>query len=600
MITISALIFGSLSLFFYSQEKANITNGFSSEGALHVDIQKQIIGHEFDGIVQSLMFLEDQVEFHYAFVDDNGAKQVEDDLFSYMKASASLDQVRLINVEGHEVIRVNYHGGAPTVVTKEALQQKGHRYYISEIMKLQSGEFYISTLDLNKEHGEVEIPHKPVIRFGMGVYDQQGIRVGSIIANYLANEMLGILKKSGALSSGDFMLLNGDGYYLSAPDPKKEWGFMFADGVANSLAFEVSEVWGRLSSSDSGAFSMDDALYVYSSVYPYDEMLKNKHTKPEMLSGHAWKIVGYYGPEHFDMAMAPYRKALLQWAALFGGFLLFAAWPVAAFLERRKLMNDYLVLLSNAIEHAGEAISVTDADGVFEYVNPAFVELTGYAPDEAVGRKPSEILKSTAQNSDYYKELWQTISKGEVWHGKLIDKKKDGSFYPATISISPVQDKKGIITNYIAIQNDASDSQRLLEKEMREEKMKTLATAIGGIAHEFNNILTGMLGNVFLLKSKGGGDEYASSKLNSIEHLGNRAAGMVDQMLVYVGNEIQPHAFTSIDINNLYREVVFDLKTRVPEEICCSAEFQDGGEFSKVQESHPILLISNLFCPRTI
>ena len=67
-----------------------------------------------------------------------------------------------------------------------------------------------------------------------------------------------------------------------------------------------------------------------------------------------------------------------------------------------------------AIENTGEAIIITDPNGVIEYVNPAFTETTGYLPEEAIGKNPS-ILKSDAQDEAYYKELWQTITAGHVW-----------------------------------------------------------------------------------------------------------------------------------------------------------------------------------------
>jgi len=111
--------------------------------------------------------------------------------------------------------------------------------------------------------------------------------------------------------------------------------------------------------------------------------------------------------------------------------------------------------LSRAIEQAAEAVVITDARANIQYVNPAFAAMTGYSAAEAAGRN-TRLLKSGTQDPAYYKDLWQTIAAGKVWHGELINRRKDGSLYPEEMTIAPVRDARGTVTNYIAIKQDIS------------------------------------------------------------------------------------------------------------------------------------------------
>lgn len=186
--------------------------------------------------------------------------------------------------------------------------------------------------------------------------------------------------------------------------------------------------------------------------------------------------------------------------------------------------------LLKAISEAGEAVLITDRNAVIEYVNPAFTEITGYLPEEIIGETPA-ILKSTAQDPVFYKELWDTITRGEVWHGTLIDKKKDGSFYPAMMSVAPIHDDEGEITHYVALQQDVTEHKRLEQQFLQAQKMESIGTLVGGIAHDFNNILAAVMGNIHLARLKKSDASAVSDKLENIERLSNRAAEMIRQCL---------------------------------------------------------------------
>jgi PAS domain S-box-containing protein len=112
-------------------------------------------------------------------------------------------------------------------------------------------------------------------------------------------------------------------------------------------------------------------------------------------------------------------------------------------------------LLSTAIEQVADAIIVTDTQANIQYVNPAFTRMTGFRAEEATGKTP-RILKSSRQDPEYYRDLWNTILAGQVWKGELINRRKDGTTYNEQMTITPVRDPGGVITNFIAIKQDVT------------------------------------------------------------------------------------------------------------------------------------------------
>jgi len=152
-------------------------------------------------------------------------------------------------------------------------------------------------------------------------------------------------------------------------------------------------------------------------------------------------------------------------------------------LEQIARREQALKQLTRAIEHLGEAIIITDRNGLIEYVNPAFTDMSGYALDEVLGKSPN-ILSSGTQTTEFYRQLWQTIESGEVWEGRLINRKKNGSLYPVLMSVAPIIEQERI-THFVAVQQDM-DQQDQLEHQLRQaQKMEAIGTLVGGIAHDF-------------------------------------------------------------------------------------------------------------------
>ncbi|NTV15231.1 MAG: PAS domain S-box protein [Desulfobulbaceae bacterium] len=157
--------------------------------------------------------------------------------------------------------------------------------------------------------------------------------------------------------------------------------------------------------------------------------------------------------------------------------------------ERKRLMA--------AIEQMEEAIVITDAQGNIQFVNSAFERMTGYSGSEAVGKNP-RILKSGKQDEALYRDLWTTISGGTTWSGRIVNRHKNGTLYTEEVKISPVRDALGQIVNYVSVQRDITDHLQLTAQLQQSQKMEAVGLLAGGIAHDYNNMLTVILGNAEL------------------------------------------------------------------------------------------------------
>jgi diguanylate cyclase (GGDEF)-like protein/PAS domain S-box-containing protein len=142
-------------------------------------------------------------------------------------------------------------------------------------------------------------------------------------------------------------------------------------------------------------------------------------------------------------------------------------------------------LLQRAVEAAEHGIYITSPDGVLEYVNPAFCAITGYAEEELLGKRMS-VLRSGEMDSEYYRRMWSSISRGSSWQEEIVNRRKNGDLYWAFQIIAPVTDRDGEVIRYVGIQNDTTEARAL-----REERDQALA--------ELDGVFSGSQDALFLI-----------------------------------------------------------------------------------------------------
>ncbi len=147
-------------------------------------------------------------------------------------------------------------------------------------------------------------------------------------------------------------------------------------------------------------------------------------------------------------------------------------------ITERKRTEEKLRQLSRAVEQSPASIVITNPAGDIEYVNPKFVNVTGYTLAEALGKNP-RILKSGDKSPEAYRELWETITAGKEWSGEFHNKKKNGELYWESASISPIRDLAGRITHFVAVKEDIT-ARKQTEAE-REKLVAELKEALANV-----------------------------------------------------------------------------------------------------------------------
>jgi two-component system cell cycle sensor histidine kinase/response regulator CckA len=225
-------------------------------------------------------------------------------------------------------------------------------------------------------------------------------------------------------------------------------------------------------------------------------------------------------------------------------------------MSERRRAEQASKLLATAVEQGAEAIIITDLDGTIQYVNPSFERVTGYSREDAVGKTPA-ILKSGKHDDEFYREMWETLVRGEVWSGHLINRRKDGTLYRQNATISPVRDAAGAIVSYVSAARDVSREKELEEQLQQSQKMEAIGQLAGGIAHDFNNLLTAILGNSELLLNRVAPDDPRRLDLEEIRQAGMRAAGLTRQLLAFSRRQVLEPVV--LDLN----EVVASVSTMI-------------------------------------
>ena len=150
-------------------------------------------------------------------------------------------------------------------------------------------------------------------------------------------------------------------------------------------------------------------------------------------------------------------------------------------ITERKQIEGSLRSLTAAIEQSTASVVITDLDANIQYVNPGFIQATGYSYSEAIGKNP-RILKSGQMPKEIYADLWSKLSSGKEWHGELLNKRRNGELYWEDARIAPVKNAAGAVTHYVAVKIDIT-MQKQAEAKLRdsEVRFRTLFNSIGDI-----------------------------------------------------------------------------------------------------------------------
>ncbi len=231
--------------------------------------------------------------------------------------------------------------------------------------------------------------------------------------------------------------------------------------------------------------------------------------------------------------------------------------------DRRRAEEQLRVQLS-ALQAAANAIIMTDAQMQVIWVNAAFTVATGYTIEEAIGRRLDFLACETA-TKEQLTSIKETIKQGEVWHGELTNRRKNSTEFPADLTVTPVRDEHGTLTHFIGIMQDVTQQHRLQEQLVQAQKMEAVGRLAGGVAHDFNNILTAVLGYSELLLQRSATTDPLHRHAEEIRKSAERAASLTQQLLAF--SRRQPVQLRVLNLNDLVADLDKMLRRLVGENI---------------------------------
>lgn len=371
-------------------------------------------------------------------------------------------QIRFIDAAGMERVRVNSIGGKVWRVAERELQDKSGRDYFQEAVSLPADSLRLSRLDLNIEHGKIERPLNPMLRFSVPVHSASGQRLGVIVINYGVAPVLHKLFNTDDPSGLRMMLLNAEGAWLGGGAEQDRWGGMLEHERTYKQA--DPQAWSMLPTrqgSGLAKWSSGQSYGVTRRVVPTDlvdtESLGGWTSDRISSADPFWMVSGQtevatiLAPAHerLQIALVLLALGLTLWAFVMRGWGKLKILSVAAMQQAHKL--------AKVVEQTTDHVLITDKDGRMDYVNPAFCHATGYEQREVIGENPS-LLKSGQHTNEFYRNMWVQIKKGETFQDLFINRRKNGMLYYEEKTIAPLHDEKGDVTHFVSTGKDITES----------------------------------------------------------------------------------------------------------------------------------------------
>ena len=199
---------------------------------------------------------------------------------------------------------------------------------------------------------------------------------------------------------------------------------------------------------------------------------------------------------------------------------------------RHRLQQSNNLLIA-AFESASDGIVITDLAGVVLHVNSALERLFGYPRGELLAQNAADIFRSDQQPKTFLDDMWNTLHDRRSWHGELVNRRKDGTLVDSSLTISPIFDTRGQMTHFVAIYRDISEHKQMQRQLVQAQKMHSVGTLAGGVAHEFNNLLAGIQGYASLALREPKLSDPLREFLDFIVQLTDRAAHLTRQLLAF-------------------------------------------------------------------
>jgi len=487
---------GLLALIFYalfsSQQKNRIERLIINQQGV-LDQAEEIIDDYLSSAERDISFLSHSPLLNSAFNNSASGvgvfEAVESEWQALMQSRMGLySQLRYIDNDGREQLRINNVPPASIVVPPAGLQNKVNRYYVNESLALSRGAIYLSDFDLNVENGVIEFPLNPTLRVAAPVFDDSGAKRGVITLNYKGSEMIRALRAVGSSAGQDLWLVNSQGYWLVGPSADVEWGFMYPNRLPQLFATDFPLLWSGLEQEQFG-YTMRSEEHGYqltvrkvSPAAPFRHLFENIVVRDDQ----HWVLVAAQTPEKLAAITTPIIKSLaptfIVLELLIIGFSLWGGRQlrlrVQAIRETEKRERQLQVIF----EAAPDATLMSDTNGVITRANSAVTKVLGYAPSELIGQSidilvPDHVFEGhPVMRGQYYSN---PSPRSVTSRERLQAKHKDGHEVPVSIALNSliIDGQRQVVS---AVRDMSADYQAGRELTLLNQRLE-IATSAAGI-----------------------------------------------------------------------------------------------------------------------
>ena len=200
-------------------------------------------------------------------------------------------------------------------------------------------------------------------------------------------------------------------------------------------------------------------------------------------------------------------------------------------VTRHRLQQTNQLLIA-ALESARDGIFITDLQGTILHVNGALERMFGFSREELLGQH-ARVFKRETPSGGFFEEMWRSLLARSSWQGELVSRRKDETPLDTSLTVSPIFDGRGRMTHFVGIYRDISERKQMERQLFQAQKMHSVGTLAGGVAHEFNNLLAGIQGYAALGLREPGLPPNLHEFLDFIVHLSDRAANLTRQLLAF-------------------------------------------------------------------
>jgi PAS domain S-box-containing protein len=267
----------------------------------------------------------------------------------------------------------------------------------------------------------------------------------------------------------------------------------------------------------------------------------------------------------------------------------------AELVESNKMLQAEIaerLRLVVAVEQAGEGIAIMDPAGAVVYLNPAFERICGYGERELLGKHYLEILWANRPEAGFGEKMEDFIQGRGVWSGRVSRKRKDGQACELDVALSPIRDRSGVVTNYLAVERDVTREVRLEQHLRQVQKAEALGTLAGGIAHDFNNILNPIFINTELALLDAPDGSPMRHPLQMVLEAAERGRGLVKQIITF--SRQKEHEAKPLKAEPLVREALKFLRASLPSTVEIQEKIQKETGFILADPTQIHQVIMNL------